>query len=108
MSTKTRKELEREARILADQADRFISQFAIDVSDAETFAGRSEAFRTAADAFERIALAEKRVDQAAWYRAANVNGRTSKDIMDRLWNVRTELRRIDEEGARSKPQSPKH
>lgn len=93
---KTDAELEREALILADQAERFIKQFSVDVSSAEQWTKGSQAFRTAADAYERIALAEKTVSQPDWYKAENIDGRTARDIMDRLWDVREELRRRDE------------
>jgi hypothetical protein len=80
-------------QVLADQSERFIGQFQIDVSDAETFSYESVPLLTVADAYERIALAQQRVDPAAWYQAAHVDGRSAKDIMDRLWDVREELRR---------------
>ncbi len=63
-NTKTDAELEREAIILADQADRFVKQFGVDLSGAEQFINGSRAFCQAGNAYERIALAEKSVDLA--------------------------------------------
>jgi hypothetical protein len=91
MATKSYAELEREARILAEQADRLVSQFSIDLSNPERYTRGSAGFRVAADAYERIALAETKVDPAEWFRANNVDGRSAKEIMDRLWKVREEL-----------------
>lgn len=54
-----RQELEQYARVLADQADRLIRRLGVDVSDAEVFSKHSPAFRQAADAYERLALADK-------------------------------------------------
>jgi hypothetical protein len=96
MTTNDTEQLEQEARILADQADRFVSRFSLDLSRAETFSGRSEGFRVAADAFERIALAEKTVNASEWFQATNVDGRSVNEIMDRLWRVREALARIQE------------
>lgn len=94
--TKSDADLEREAKILAEQANRFVAQFAVDLSSAETFPSGSDGFRTAADAYERIALAEKTVDSAEWSKDENVDGRSAKDLMDRLWDVREELHRREE------------
>jgi hypothetical protein len=89
-------ELEQSARILADQADRLVSQLAVDVSSAESFVVGSSEFCAAANAYERIALAERTADPAEWYKATFVDGRTSREIMDRLWDVREQLRHRDE------------
>lgn len=83
---------EQEAKILTEQADKLVAQVAADVSDAETYTKGSEAFRLVANAYERIALAEKRTDAAAWFRTPNVDGRTAKEIMDRLWALRERLK----------------
>ena len=85
--------LARYGQVLADQSERFIGQFHVDVADAETFSYESVPLLAVADAYERIALAQRRIDPATWYQAAHVDGRSAKDIMDRLWDVREELRR---------------
>ena len=94
-----RQELEQHARVLADQADHLILQLGLAVSDAEMFSKYSSAFRQAADAYERLALAEKRTDQVAWERTM-VDGRNGLELMDGLWKVREALRRQDQATSR--------
>ena len=96
MQTSNRQELEHQARVLSDQADRLIRQLGVDVSDAEIFSKYSLVLRQAADAYERLALAEKRTNQVAWERTM-VDGRNGAETMDRLWKIRQALRRRDQE-----------
>jgi hypothetical protein len=93
-------QLEEEARVLTDQAKRFLKQFDVDLSSAESFVEGSAAYRAAADAYERLALTEKTVGDQVWFGAANVDGRDARAIMDRLWRVRERLRRRDEKSRR--------
>jgi hypothetical protein len=90
-----RQELERYAGVLADQADRLIRLLGVDVSGAETFSTHSPAFRRAADAYERLTLAQNMPDCVTWERATS-DGRCGAEIMGRLWKVREELRSRDE------------
>lgn len=97
-----RQELEQYAGVLADQADSLIRLLDVDVSAAETYSTFSLSFRQAADAYERLALAERRADLIAWERT-RVVGRSGPELMDRLWKVREELRGQDESAARQEP-----
>ena len=90
---RTEPDLAEYANTLADQSDRFVAQLDVDVSAAETFNDRPGAFRIAAEAYERIALAEKTADPVQWSQALNIETRSAKEIMDRLWDVRQELLR---------------
>jgi hypothetical protein len=92
---KSRPELENEANILAEQAGRLVSQLGVDVRDAERSTTGSEAFQQAADAYERLGAAQKRVDVVVWERTL-IDGRDGATLMERLWNVRQSLWRLDE------------
>jgi len=88
-----------EARILAEQSERFIAQFPeLDLSEVERFDDEGEALATAANAYERMAGAEKQVDSSSWGRATEKTSRqTAKDLMERLWDICEELREREED-----------
>lgn len=94
---KTDEELARASSILSEQADRFASQFHVDVSSAEKFPSYSGALRSAAEAYERIAVVQQNVGRNTWLCAENVDGRTGDEIMERIWAVREELRERHDE-----------
>jgi hypothetical protein len=85
--------LRSEALILAEQSERFLAQFPeLDLSDVERFDHEGEALSMAANAYERMASAEKHVDPSSWSRATEKTSRRSaNDLMERLWDVRDEL-----------------
>ncbi len=60
MSSRDRTRSSRVRQHFGRSSDRFVAQLDVDVSAAETFNDRPGAFRIAAEAYERIALAENR------------------------------------------------
>jgi hypothetical protein len=84
-------EVNRLCRVLVDQASELIAKLGVDVSQAPRFDTGPTEFREAANAYERLAYAHKQTGTVRWERAA-VNGRNGDDLMQRLWNLRQELR----------------
>lgn len=91
-----RAKLERTAGILADQADRLVRGLGVDVSDAERSESGSAAFRSVADAYEQLALAQRESVAVVWERST-VDGRPAADLMERLWRVRGQLEALDQD-----------
>ena len=87
-------ELTRRAGILAEQAEELIRQLGVDVSAAERLDSGSVPLRAVADAYERLASAEKLADSQAWDHE-RVDGRSGQDLMRRLWDLRTDLERFE-------------
>ena len=85
---------ERYVQVLSNQASRVIASLVVDVTDVEVFSNGSTTFRHAADTYERLALAEKRTTRILWERT-RVDGRNGDELMQRLWEVREQLRHQD-------------
>ncbi len=89
-----RHELEDSAHYVAELADKMIQQLDVSVDDAETFPKGSPAFRVAANAYERLALAQKRADPERWKKARVAKkGKTGHDLLETLWKIREALRK---------------
>ena len=86
------RELERDIRAVADHADRFIRSIGVDVSEAAPSSVGSTAFRVAGDAYQRLALAKKKLDPAVWART-KVSHRSGDDLMAQLWVLQKELKK---------------
>jgi hypothetical protein len=92
----TRPEQEQLTQILANQSDRLISKLAVDVSSVPTYQTYSRLFRLLADAYDRLAFAEKKTDPLVWEQTT-VDGRNGAYLMKLLWDVRQEIRLQDED-----------
>jgi hypothetical protein len=88
-------DIDRQTKILVDQADRLIAILALDVSTAEKAPKGSPAFRRSSDAYHRLTLAQNKSDSVAWERT-RVDGRDGDELMRLLWDVREKLRRQDQ------------
>jgi hypothetical protein len=89
-----RQELERYARILAEQAERLIQKLGIDVSDVRSESKYSHAYQQAEDAYERLTAASRKTKPKTW-EDTMVDGRNGDELMSRIWPVRQELFRQD-------------
>jgi hypothetical protein len=84
------RELGQEDQFIIQQADLLISQLGADVSKAPRSSMRSYGCRQAADAYERLAVAQNLIERTVWERET-VDGRNGDEIMSRLWIVRDKL-----------------
>lgn len=86
-------EIRQYAGIISGQGERFIAKFPdLDLAGVENFDHEGEPLAKPANMYERMATAERLADTIEWL-SATVDGRTAKGLMDRLWDVVTELRR---------------
>lgn len=90
----SREEQEQLGKILVKQADHLITMLAVDVSTVPKWQMYSPVFRLVADAYDQLAFAEKQADPVMGERT-NVDGRNGAELMQRLWDVREEIRRQD-------------
>lgn len=99
-----RQELERYARILVNQTSRLIPKLKMETSTVENGSGDFDAFGEVSDAYEQLAAASKRTDAVVWERTT-VDGRTGADLMQRLWEARSQIRRLDQPESAQSAQS---
>jgi hypothetical protein len=92
---------EHRAHILVKQADRLLRILGVDASSTVTrdaaqlpWQKRPTEFRFAADAYDHLAFAEKKIDRVAWERT-KVDGRSGDDLMGLLWGLLEEIRFLD-------------
>lgn len=88
--------LEKAGTVLVHQVDTLISDFAVDVSAAERSGSGSALYQSVADAYERIALAQRGVESVTWERA-KVDGRSGAELMERLWQLRKTIEDFEAE-----------
>lgn len=97
--TKSEAALLLDAGRLSEQAERFLAQFPeVDLSEVER-SDEGELIATAANAYERLNVTERTADQAKWYQAENVDGRSARYLKERLWDIVEEARRRKRTGS---------
>ncbi len=92
-------EQEQSAKILVEQTDRLLAILAVDVSNVlirdplhPAWCGRPSVFRLAADAYDRLAEADKKTrDRVLWERTTEKDGRNGDELMRRLWALLREV-----------------
>ena len=95
-----RQALERQARVLAEQADLLIQKLGVDVSEVNPESKYSHAYQQAGDAYERLSAASNKTKPKTW-EDTMVEGRNCDELMSRLWPIRQELFRQDRAKSRS-------
>src|SRR2546428_1671698 len=86
---------DREARVLVDQVTRLLPLLKVEIASALSGSSDTDTLRALSDAYERLASASKRTDAVVWERTT-VDGRTAADLMERLWKVRNDIRRLNQ------------
>jgi len=94
-------EQEQYAKILVEQTDRLLSLLAVDVSnvpirdpDHTAWKKWPSVFRLAADAYDRLAEANKKIkDPVLWERTMTTEKRNGDDLMKRLWDFLEEIKK---------------
>jgi hypothetical protein len=97
-------EQEQRAQILVEQTDRLLALLPVDVSSVPirepthiAWTGKPAVFRLAADAYDRLAQAEKQTQTAdrrtIWERTKEQDGRTGDDLMKLLWALLEEIKK---------------
>jgi len=97
---KATEEQQQRAKILTEQADRILIKLAVDVSEVpirdptkEPWCSQPSIVAGAEDAYDRLTCAEKRTkDRTVWERTKEADGRTADDIMQRLHQLREEIK----------------
>jgi hypothetical protein len=100
MTMTSSSEQQQRAKTLLEQTDRLLSLLAVDVSGAATrdpaqkpWNALPPAFRLAANAYDRLALAEKGIaNRIHWERTKEKDGRNGDDLMKLLWDLLKEMK----------------
>lgn len=93
-------EQEQRAQILVEQTDRLLTIFDVDLSSVSlrdpahtAWAANPAVFRLAADAYDKLAQAQKLIDPVLWERTTERNGRNGDELMKLLWALLEEIRK---------------
>ena len=88
-------EQEYRAKVLVEQTDRLLTILHVDVSNLPkrdpahlAWRGRPAVFRLAADAYDKLAEADKKTkDRVLWERTMEKDGRNGDELMKRWWAI---------------------